>query len=61
MKTLLQQCIIAFIDAKELKFIEKIGEGTYGQVWQTKWEGQGGGEVVAVKRIPTNGIVNNNQ
>jgi hypothetical protein len=32
-----------------------VGEGAFGKVWKAIWRGRGGGETVAVKKIPTTG------
>ena len=38
----------------DLQFIEKVGAGSYGEVWKGKWRGKGGGVIVAIKKVVVN-------
>jgi serine/threonine protein kinase len=44
------------IPPQDLLFHEKVGEGSYGEVWRGTWQGSGGGETVAIKKIKTVGV-----
>lgn len=44
------------IPASDLEFHTQVGKGAYGEVWQGKWKGRGGGEIVAIKKINIWGV-----
>lgn len=43
------------IPASEIVFENLIARGGFGEVWKATWQGQGGGETVAVKKLPIQG------
>lgn len=43
---------------KDIEFFESVGEGAFGEVFRAKWNGKGGGDIVAVKKVK---IVTTNQ
>lgn len=44
------------IHANDLVFHQLVGKGAYGEVWKGKWNGRGGGETVAIKKINIWGV-----
>ena len=45
----------------DVQFIEKVGQGGYGEVWKGKWKGKGGGITVAIKKVPVIKVTPNQQ
>lgn len=45
------------IPSSEIKCSVSLGKGGFGEVWKATWSGQGGGEIVAVKKIPISGKI----
>ena len=48
-------CCVAQIDSDEIQLAERIGKGTYGEVYKGVWRGT----VVAVKKLPGHNITPN--